>query len=184
MGVSGIAASTWDETEEMTGFVLVPPGHGLDFEIEAIKEGTSVKGDEYLMVDCVFYSEDEQKYHQWEYFSFDQKRLGFCKAFLKGIGRADLMHADAMWEDLVGTQFQSDVAHKSYKGEMKANLVYTSLVPVSHDCTEIPSGEVEEPEAVEEQSTQQEKGDDEVAEKPVKQRKPAPRRAPRARTAR
>ena len=43
MGISGIASSTWDETEEKTGYVLVPPGHALDFEIGAIKEGTSPK---------------------------------------------------------------------------------------------------------------------------------------------
>ena len=185
MGISGIASSTWDETEEMTGFTLVPPGHALDFEIEELREGTSVKGDEYVMVGCVHFGDSDQKYYHWEYFSFDQKRLGFFKAFLKGIGRADLMHAEADWEDLKETQFQSDIVHRRYQGEMKANLVYTSLVPVSHDCMEIPAAPVEEPEVEEEQqSTQEDEGEPEVAEKPTKQRKPAPRRAPRARTAR
>jgi hypothetical protein len=182
MGVSGIPSRTWDETEEKTGFSIVPAGHGLDFEITEVREGRSQKGDEYVMPACVYYDDDGQKFVQWEYFSLDAERLGFYKAFLMGVGRADLMHENADWQELLETRFQSDVVHRNYKGEMKANLVYTTLIPVSHDCVEIPKGEaVEEPEPETQQSIKDES--QEVADKP-KQRKPAPRRSPRPRTAR
>lgn len=157
MGVTGIASNVWDDTPEQTGYQPPPANVGYVAEITGIKEGVDKNNNEYIIVLISLGHDDvEGELKHSEFFSLTEDRLGFLKAFLTGIGRTDLMHEDADWEDLVETQYECDITQRTYKGEIKANTNFKTLVPLA----------APEPEPG-------------VAEKP-KGKRTGPRRSPRA----
>jgi hypothetical protein len=138
MAKTGISPKDW-QGAPAPSFTPCPVGHGLEFEcIEAIEEFYEKGNYQRLKFTGLHVDDEGEEYKVRSYYELSHEKLGFLRGFLEKIGRADAMATDDFdWDELVGTQFTSDIRHTQSGGSTFANFIYGSLAPLSHEYEDL-----------------------------------------------